>query len=102
MSLFEASETANRRRAQPLAARMRPASLDDLTVRRHMTTAVITVSPDDEVARTMGLMTQHRVRHLPICEDDNLVGIISIGDLVKAQHDELSLENQALLNYIQS
>jgi signal-transduction protein with cAMP-binding, CBS, and nucleotidyltransferase domain len=50
----------------------------------------------------MGLMTDRRLRHLPVVEEGQLVGIISIGDVVKAQHDELTRENHYLKNYIQS
>jgi CBS domain-containing protein len=50
----------------------------------------------------MGLMTRHRVRHMPLLEEGRLVGLISIGDIVKHQHDQLSLENHYLKEYIQS
>ena len=49
----------------------------------------------------MGTMTNRRIRHLPIVEDERLVGMISIGDIVKAQHDSLTLENHYLKTYIQ-
>jgi CBS domain-containing protein len=52
------------------------------------------------VADAMGAMTEHRIRHLPVVEGGKLVGIISIGDLVKAQHDELCRENHYLKSYI--
>jgi CBS domain-containing protein len=48
------------------------------------------------------MMTERRIRHLPVVERGQLVGIISIGDLVKAQHAELSRENHYLKSYIQS
>ena len=51
-------------------------------VREIFTGVVITVKPDDLVEECMKLMTEHRVRHLPVVERGNLVGIISIGDLV--------------------
>lgn len=66
-----------------------------------MTTEMVTATPDDDVEHVMGLMTNHRIRHLPILEGNNLAGVISIGDIVKSQHDELSKENQFLKQYIQ-
>jgi CBS domain-containing protein len=52
-------------------------------VREVMTAPVVSVSPEDSVDRCMGLMTECRVRHLPVLEDGRVVGIVSIGDLVK-------------------
>jgi CBS domain-containing protein len=66
-----------------------------------MTRDVVTASPSASVEEVMGLLTERRIRHLPVMEEDNLVGMISIGDIVKAQHDELSLENHYLRSYIQ-
>jgi CBS domain-containing protein len=67
-----------------------------------MTRKVITGSPGDLVEEAMGQMTVHRIRHLPILEDGRLAGIISIGDLVKAQHQQFAIENHYLKTYIQS
>ena len=67
-----------------------------------MTTDVIVGSPSDTVNDTMGLMTRKRIRHLPVMENGKLVGMISIGDVVKAQFDKLQLENHYLKTYIQS
>jgi CBS domain-containing protein len=50
----------------------------------------------------MGLMTDKRIRHLPVLEQGRLIGIISIGDLVKAQHDNLAMENRFMKDYIRS
>lgn len=56
----------------------------DTPVREIMTTQVTTIAPETEVAQCMQLMTRHRFRHLPVVEDDAVVGVVSIGDLVKA------------------
>lgn len=67
-----------------------------------MTCNVVTASPTSSVEEVMGLLTERRIRHLPVMDEGRLVGMISIGDVVKAQHDELSLENHYLRSYIQS
>ncbi len=55
-----------------------------------------TVSPDESVNRVMNLMTHHRVRHMPVVRDGKLVGIISIGDVVKYRLEDLELEASVL------
>ncbi len=67
-----------------------------------MTKEVITGSLDEPVEQVMGLMTSKRIRHLPVLSGKRLVGIVSIGDVVKAQHDRLAMENQFMKDYIQS
>jgi len=57
-------------------------------VRDIMSTQVAYVEPDDTVEECMALMTEKRVRHVPVVEDETVVGIISIGDLVKSIIDE--------------
>jgi len=73
----------------------------DAAVMDRMTTKLVTATPDDDLEHVMGLMTRHRIRHLPILDNETLVGVISIGDIVKSQHEELSKENQFLKQYIQ-
>ena len=59
-------------------------SSSDTLVREIMTGSVITVTPDHSVENCMKMITEHRVRHLPVLAGDELVGVISIGDLVNA------------------
>lgn len=67
-----------------------------------MTAPVITVDPATEVLSALALMTRRRVRHLPVVKDKAMVGIISIGDLVKHRIERIESEAQAMRNYIQS
>lgn len=76
-------------------------SLNDLSVRDFMSRNLVTGNPTDDVSNVMGIMTSHRVRHLPIFDEGRLVGMISIGDVVKAQFDLLAVENHYLKVYIQ-
>jgi CBS domain-containing protein len=75
------------------------AALDD-PVSRHMTPKVITVSRDDTIEHVMQTMTAGRFRHLPVVENARLIGIISIGDVVKRHVNALDSERQALREYI--
>jgi CBS domain-containing protein len=76
-------------------------SLETIEVSDVMTVDIVTGSPSDSVEDTMGLMTEHRIRHLPVVEQDELIGLVSIGDIVKAQHDALTMENHYLKSYLQ-
>lgn len=76
--------------------------LSEIPVQEKMSTGLITGQSGDTVSSVMGLLTQRRIRHLPILDEGQLAGIISIGDVVKAQHDQLATENHFLKNYIQS
>ncbi len=71
-------------------------------VRDIMTFPVITVSPDDTVQTCMQLMTDKRVRHLPVVDGGRVVGMVSIGDLVKAVIAEQQAQIEQLENYIHS
>jgi CBS domain-containing protein len=73
----------------------------ETTVREVMTTNLIIGVLDDEVGYVMGIMTHNRIRHLPIMKDGKLEGMISIGDVVKAQLEETEFENRYLKDYIQ-
>jgi len=69
-------------------------------VSRHMTPKVITVARDDTIEHVMQTMTEGRFRHVPVVEDGRLIGIISIGDVVKRHVNALDSERQALREYI--
>jgi CBS domain-containing protein len=64
-----------------------------------MTKAVVTCSPDDAIAHVAKVMTHRRIRHLPVTEGKQLVGIVSIGDVVRHRLDELELETSVLRDY---
>ncbi len=82
------------------ALALNPVTLDRLTVADFMTADLATANPLDGVASIMGLMTERRIRHLPVIDQGKLVGIISIGDVVKAQHDQMVMENHYLKSYL--
>jgi CBS domain-containing protein len=67
-----------------------------------MSSPVITVTPADTVQHCMELMTQRRIRHLPVSDNGTLVGIVSIGDCVKSVIDEQRQEIDDLKRYIAS
>jgi len=77
------------------------AALDD-PVSRFMTPKVTTVTREASVDQLMETMTQGRFRHLPVVEDGRLIGIVSIGDIVKARLEELEKEQDALRDYIRT
>ena len=65
-----------------------------------MTTDVETCDPGDAVDRIMAVMTERRVRHLPVMRNGHLVGVVSIGDVVKHRLAEIESEAQSLREYI--
>ena len=67
-----------------------------MLVKEVMHHGVTTVSPDESVNRVMNLMTHHRVRHMPVLHGGKLVGIVSIGDVVKHRLEDLELETNVL------
>jgi CBS domain-containing protein len=75
------------------------AALDD-QVSRHMTPKVTTVTLDATIDHVMQTMTEGRFRHVPVVEDGRLIGIISIGDVVKRHVNMIDSERQALREYI--
>jgi len=72
----------------------------ELRVSAIMTSRVVTVTPDQTVADCMRLMTDHRIRHLPVVEDGRLVGLVSIGDVVKAVMSEQEFLIEQLQAYV--
>ncbi len=78
----------------------KPTELAQLLVADFMSSSVRTSDPTASLDSVMGLMTSLRVRHMPIVENGELCGMISIGDVVKAKHDDLNRENHYLKEYI--
>lgn len=74
----------------------------NMTVAQAMTRGVITASPREDVDTCLGRMTDRRIRHLPVIEKGNLLGIISIGDLVKHKINAVLAEAEAMEAYIRS
>ncbi len=74
----------------------------DWPVEKIMTAPAITVTPDQQIMGALSLMTRRRIRHLPVVEGGRIIGIVSIGDLVKFRMDRIEREAAELLNYIQS
>ena len=72
----------------------------NMTVAELMSTDVKTCDLTTTVTELMGLMTERRIRHLPVVHEQQLVGMISIGDVVKARFDELEHEKRDLLDYV--
>ena len=80
-------------------ARMGPQLLD-AKVEQLMTRRVFTCTPHDSIADLMAEMTKRRIRHIPVVQDGELAGIISIGDVVKARLDEMEYETSSLRSFI--
>ena len=74
----------------------------DWPVSRVMTAPAITATPETGVLSALALMTQRRIRHLPVVEAGAIRGIVSIGDLVKHRMERIEAEAEAMRNYIQS
>jgi CBS domain-containing protein len=72
----------------------------DTIVSEIMSSPLVYVTPETTIEESMAIMTDRRIRHLPVVENDDVVGIISIGDLVKFQSQEQSFQIQYLTEYI--
>ena len=73
----------------------------DKSVRDVMTSPAITVSSDQPVIGALSLMTHRRIRHLPVVQDGQVIGLVSIGDLVKYRIDRIEADAEAMRSYIQ-
>ena len=74
----------------------------DWPVSRVMSSPAITADSETDVLTALALMTQRRIRHLPVVDGGQIMGIVSIGDLVKHRMDRIEAEADAMRNYIQS
>jgi len=75
-------------------------SYKGITAKDIMTEDLIIGVPDDDINYIAGLMTKNEIRHVPIMEKDKLIGMISAGDIVKAQMKHIEIENRYLKMYI--
>jgi len=71
-----------------------------VSVAEVMTCPVVTCAPEDSVAELMAEMTSRRIRHFPVVEDGRLIGIVSIGDLVKNRLDQIEYEAHSMREFI--
>jgi CBS domain-containing protein len=78
----------------------RPSGIDSLTVGDLMTKDLIVGVETDEISYIAAIMTNNRIRHVPIVEGDELVGLLSVGDIVKTQMSHIEIENRYLWQYI--
>jgi len=74
----------------------------DKTVGDIMTVEVVSVEQSQSVHELARLMTERRIRHVPVMADGQLIGIVSIGDVVKSRIDELTFERDQLESYVSS
>jgi CBS domain-containing protein len=73
----------------------------DRPVREVMTAPAVTVTPADAVMGALSLMTRRRIRHLPVVEGGRMIGLVSIGDLVKYRIERVEADAAAMRDYIQ-
>jgi CBS domain-containing protein len=70
------------------------------SVAKLMSSDVATCTEETSVTELMGLMTEKRIRHVPVVSEGRLIGMVSIGDVVKARFDELEHDKKELLDYV--
>jgi len=75
------------------------AHLPNVAASELMTKSVVTCSPRDTISQVAKVMTQQRIRHLPVTDGDQLVGIVTIGDILKHRLEEVQLEANVLRDY---
>jgi CBS domain-containing protein len=78
----------------------RGGSLDSVRVEEAMTRNLITAGPEDDIERVMNEMTERRFRHMPVVSGGKMVGIVSIGDLVKGQLRHAKVQITHLMDYV--
>lgn len=77
-----------------------PKGFTDLSVKQLMTTNLLVGLADDDLDYIAGVMTNNRIRHVPIVENKRLIGLLSVGDIVKSQLKNVQIENRYLWKYI--
>ncbi len=78
----------------------RGSGVQDMVVSDLMTRSVITCTPENSIEEVMELMTSHQIRHLPVVEDDALVGVVSILDVVKSRLSEVETDYSVLRGFM--
>ena len=71
-----------------------------MALREIMTSSVLTCSPNDDVDRIAATMTEQRIRHMPVLDGDEMIGVVSIGDVVKNRIEQLEVDRGQLEQYI--
>jgi len=77
-----------------------PVNLTTLRIAEHMTKQVVTATLANSIDEALAVMSEHRIRHLPIVENGILLGIVSQGDLVKARLEEAEFDVKQLASYV--
>ena len=73
---------------------------EDITVSDVMTKEVVTATPEDTLEQVMSIMTEHHIRHIPVMGNDEIVGVLALGDIINALLDKSLFQNKLLKRYI--
>ena len=73
---------------------------EDMTVSDVMTKEVVTAAPEDTLEQVMSIMTEHHIRHIPVMGNDEIVGVLALGDIINALLDKSLFQNKLLKRYI--